>query len=71
MKNFFCFPVCMFYAGSFCPYCLYCRFWERLSHQPVLHIFPHWNLQGHEGEEVTIFAYSNCDEVELLVNGKK
>lgn len=39
--------------------------------QPVLHIFPHWNLQGHEGEEVTIFAYSNCDEVELLVNGKK
>lgn len=39
--------------------------------KPVLHIFPHWNLQGLEGEEVTIFAYSNCDEVELLVNGKK
>ena len=33
--------------------------------------FPHRNLQGHEGEEVTIFAYSNCDEVEILVNGKK
>ena len=38
---------------------------------PVLHIFPHWNLQGHEGEEVEIWAYSNCDEVELTVNGKK
>ncbi len=37
---------------------------------PVLHIFPHWNLQGHEGEEVEIWAYSNCDEVELIVNGK-
>lgn len=37
--------------------------------QPVLYVFPYWNLQGHEGEEVTIFAYSNCDEVELLVNG--
>jgi beta-galactosidase len=37
----------------------------------VLHIFPHWNLQGHEGEEVEIWAYSNCDEVELTVNGKK
>lgn len=37
---------------------------------PVLHIFPHWNLQGHEGKEVSIFAYSNCDEVELFVNGK-
>ena len=39
--------------------------------EPVLHIFPHWNLQGHEGEEVELWAYSNCDEVELIVNGKK
>ena len=39
--------------------------------EPVLHIFPHWNLQGHEGEEVVVWAYSNCDEVELTVNGKK
>ena len=39
--------------------------------QPVLHIFPHWNLKGHEGEEVEVWAYSNCDEVELTVNGKK
>ena len=38
--------------------------------EPTLHIFPHWNLQGHEGEEVTLWAYSNCDEVELSVNGK-
>ena len=38
---------------------------------PVLHIFPHWNLQGHEGEEIELWAYSNCDEVELTVNGKK
>ena len=36
--------------------------------EPVLHIFPH---QGHEGEEVELWAYSNCDEVELTVNGKK
>ena len=39
--------------------------------EPVLHIFPHWNLQGHEGEEIDLWAYSNCDEVELIVNGKK
>lgn len=38
--------------------------------EPVLHIFPHWNLQGHEGEEVDIWAYSNMDEVRLFVNGK-
>lgn len=38
--------------------------------EPVLHILPHWNLQGHEGETIDIWVYSNCDEVELSVNGK-
>ncbi|MCM1311825.1 MAG: DUF4982 domain-containing protein [Bacteroides sp.] len=38
---------------------------------PVLHILPHWNLQGHEGENVDIWVYSNCEEVELTVNGEK
>ena len=39
--------------------------------EPVLHILPHWNLAGHEGENVSIWVYSNCDEVELTVNGKR
>ena len=39
--------------------------------EPTLHVFPHWNLAGHEGEEIELWAYSNCDEVELTVNGKK
>jgi beta-galactosidase len=47
----------------------YLKSWWR--DEPVLHVFPHWNLQGHEGEEVDVWAYSNCDEVELIVNGKK
>ncbi len=38
--------------------------------EPVLHVFPHWNLAGHEGEQVDVWAYSNCDEVELFVNGR-
>ena len=38
--------------------------------EPVLHLLPHWNLQGHEGEQIDIWAYSNCAEVELIVNGK-
>jgi len=38
--------------------------------EPVLHIFPHWNLQGHEGERISIWVYGNCDEVALTVNGK-
>ena len=40
------------------------------TEEPVLHILPHWNLEGHEGEKVSIWVYSNCDEVALLVNGK-
>ena len=39
--------------------------------EPVLHILPHWNLDGHEGEEISVWVYSNCDEVQLIVNGKK
>lgn len=46
----------------------YLRSWW--TDEPVLHIFPHWNLAGHEGETISLWAYSNCDEVELVVNGK-
>lgn len=38
--------------------------------EPILHIFPHWNLKGHEGDSIPVWAYSNMDEVELFVNGK-
>lgn len=38
--------------------------------EPVLHFFPHWNLEGREGKPVSVWAYSNCDEVELFVNSK-
>ncbi|MDE6348142.1 MAG: DUF4982 domain-containing protein [Bacteroides sp.] len=39
--------------------------------EPVLHILPHWNLQGHEGDSIAVWVYSNCDEVELMVNGRR
>jgi beta-galactosidase len=34
----------------------------------VLHIFPHWNWTP--GKMVDVWAYTNCDEVELFLNGK-
>ncbi|MGA2856194.1 MAG: beta-galactosidase GalA [Candidatus Sulfotelmatobacter sp.] len=37
---------------------------------PVLHLFPHWNFAGREGDEIPVWVHSNLDEVELLVNGK-
>ena len=37
---------------------------------PVLHLLPHWNWPGREGQEIVVNALSNCDEVELFLNGQ-
>ena len=39
------------------------------SKEDVLHIFPHWTMPGREGEKISVFAFTNCDEAELFVNG--
>ena len=36
----------------------------------VLHLLPHWNWPGQEGQEIRVDALSNCEEVELFVNGQ-
>ena len=38
--------------------------------EPMVHVLPHWNWEGSEGKTIPVYAYSNCDEVELFVNGK-
>jgi beta-galactosidase len=38
--------------------------------KPVLHLFPHWNWKGGEGQFIPVTCYTNCDTVELFVNGK-
>jgi beta-galactosidase len=38
--------------------------------EPALHLFPHWNFEGREGDEIPVWVYSNLDEVELFVNGQ-
>jgi len=38
--------------------------------KPMVHIFPHWNWTGLEGKIISVIAYSNCDTVELFLNGK-
>jgi beta-galactosidase len=37
---------------------------------PVLHLFPHWNWKGKEGQFIPVTCYTNCDTVELFLNGK-
>ncbi|HEX9975013.1 MAG TPA: DUF4982 domain-containing protein, partial [bacterium] len=36
------------------------------TNKPVLHVLPHWNWN--EGDTVDVWAYSNCEEVELFLN---
>jgi beta-galactosidase len=38
--------------------------------KPVLHVYPHWNWPGKEGKTVDVWVQSNCDEVELSLNGE-
>ena len=36
----------------------------------TLHILPHWNWEGREGQVTPVFVYTNYDSAELFVNGK-
>jgi beta-galactosidase len=38
--------------------------------KPVLHVFPHWNWQGKEGHIIPVTCFTNCDTVELFLNGR-
>ena len=36
----------------------------------MVYILPHWNFSGLEGEIIKVWIYTNCDEAELMLNGK-
>jgi beta-galactosidase len=40
------------------------------TEKPVLHLFPHWNWKGREGQIMPVWCYTNCDSVGLFLNGK-
>lgn len=56
------------YCGFYKDEAYYLKAWW--TSEPVLHLLPHWNLAGHEGEKISVWAYSNCDMVQLFVNGR-
>ena len=51
-------------------------FYQNLSYftdgkdEPMVHLLPHWNWNGMAGEKIKVFAYTNCEEAELILNGK-
>jgi beta-galactosidase len=38
--------------------------------KPMIHLFPRWNWKGREGQVISVLCYTNCDAVELFLNGK-
>ena len=49
-------------------YYLYRSHWN--PEAETLHILPHWNWEGREGEVTPIFVYTNYPSAELFINGK-
>jgi beta-galactosidase len=48
-------------------YYLYQSQWTK---EPMVHVLPHWNWAGREGQPIPVMAYTNAEEVELLLNGR-
>lgn len=46
---------------------VYYMYQSRWTKKPMIHVFPHWNWEN--GNTVNVWLYSNCDKVELFVNG--
>ncbi|MHC4466768.1 MAG: glycoside hydrolase family 2 TIM barrel-domain containing protein [Planctomycetota bacterium] len=40
------------------------------TNEPMVHLLPHWNWQGREGEVTPVYCYTNCDSAELFLNGE-
>ncbi|MFI3249223.1 MAG: glycoside hydrolase family 2 TIM barrel-domain containing protein, partial [Rikenellaceae bacterium] len=38
--------------------------------EPMVHLLPHWNWSGMEGQEIPVLVYTNCEEAELFLNGE-
>ncbi|MDD2961228.1 MAG: glycoside hydrolase family 2 TIM barrel-domain containing protein [Muribaculaceae bacterium] len=46
---------------------LYRSLWNKS--EPTLHILPHWNWAGREGEITPVFVYTSYPKAELFING--
>jgi beta-galactosidase len=48
-------------------YYYYKAHWTR---KPLIHVMPHWTWPGREGESICLRVFSNCEEAELILNGR-
>ena len=47
---------------------LYRSHWNKTD--TTIHILPHWNWEGKEGQNVPVYVYTSGDSAELFLNGK-
>jgi len=62
------FGICDLCAMPKDRYWLYRSVWN--DRQDTVHLLPHWNWDGREGEKVAVVCYTSGDEAELFVNGE-
>ncbi len=62
--NFGIVDICGFPKDHFY---LYQSLWDD---EPMVHMLPHWTHPGKEGVEIPVVIYTNCNRVELFLNGK-
>jgi beta-galactosidase len=48
----------------------YYLYQSKWSDTKVLHVLPHWNWEGKEGQVVPVYVYTNYPSAELFINGK-
>ncbi|HET6386354.1 MAG TPA: beta-galactosidase GalA [Armatimonadota bacterium] len=63
-SNFGIMDMCGFPKDN---YYYYQSWWKT---KPIVHLMPHWNWPGQNGQPIRVIAFSNCERVELFLNGK-
>ena len=63
-SQFGVFDICRFPKDA---YFFYRMMWRD---EPLVHVFPPWNFKVPEGEEVELYCLSNCQELELQLDGR-
>lgn len=64
-SSFGCMDLCGFPKTAF-----YIHRAQWIENQPVLHLVPHWNWAGREGQAIKVMVLSNAERVRLSLNGR-
>ncbi len=48
----------------------YYTYQSKWTEKPMVHVLPHWNWEKWKGKEIPVIVDTNCESVELFLNGK-